>query len=44
MPYRAIIPMVIARELAEYESCDLIAVPSEFVRRTFVEKGVAERK
>ncbi len=42
--YRPINPGVIERELAEYEICDWIAVPSEFVRRTFIEKGVGEDK
>jgi len=32
------------RELQEYAECDLITIPSTFVRRTFVEKGVPERK
>ena len=44
IPYRPINPAVVERELGEYEICDLIAVPSEFVRRTFVEKGVPENK
>jgi len=44
VPYRAINPGVIERELREYQECDLIAVPSEFVRRTFIEKKVPESK
>ncbi|MGD0073558.1 MAG: glycosyltransferase family 4 protein [Candidatus Binataceae bacterium] len=44
VPYRPINPRVVERELGEYEICDLIAVPSEFARRTFVEKGVPEKK
>ncbi len=35
---------VVARELAEYESADAIAVPSRFVLRTFLEHGVPARK
>lgn len=35
---------VIARELAEYEAADAITVPSEFVRRTFIDQGVAPAK
>jgi glycosyltransferase involved in cell wall biosynthesis len=31
-------------ELREYEAADFIAVPSTFARRTFVERGVPERK
>lgn len=37
-------PAVCEREIAEYETADAITVPSSFVRRTFVERGVpAER-
>ena len=35
---------IVERELAEYENCDLIFVPSGFVYRTFVEEGLPERK
>lgn len=35
---------LIDRELAEYEYADLIVVPAEFARRTFVESGVPETK
>lgn len=34
----------IERELKEYEEADYIAVPSNFAKRTFVEKGVDEEK
>jgi alpha-maltose-1-phosphate synthase len=34
----------VARELAEYESADAIAVPSRFVLRSFLEHGVPARK
>jgi glycosyltransferase involved in cell wall biosynthesis len=44
VPYRPIDPRVIERELQEYQECDLIAVPSDFVYRTFIEKGVAREK
>ena len=44
VPYRAINPGAVERELEEYEICDLVAVPSEFVRRTFIENGVPEKK
>jgi glycosyltransferase involved in cell wall biosynthesis len=37
-------PRVIARALREYEEADRIVVPSEFVHRTFVEKGVSPEK
>lgn len=42
--YRGIDPWVAERELAEYESCDAIFVPSTFARRSFVERGVPEGK
>lgn len=35
---------VIEREIAEYEVADFIGIPSSFVRRTFIEKGVPDRK
>jgi glycosyltransferase involved in cell wall biosynthesis len=35
---------VIARTLREYEEADVLAVPSAFVRRTFVEQGVPVSK
>ncbi len=35
---------IVARELAEYESADAIAVPSQFVRRTFLDYGVPADK
>jgi len=44
MPYRPIDPRVIERELAEYDECDLIFVPSRFVQRSFIDKGVAQEK
>jgi glycosyltransferase involved in cell wall biosynthesis len=34
----------IIRELAEYELADAIAVPSQFVKRTFIQYGVPESK
>ena len=44
VPYYRIDPRVVEQELQEYEECDLITVPSDFVYRTFVEKGVAKEK
>ncbi len=44
VPYRQIDARVVERELQEYQECDLIAVPSDFVYRTFIEKGVAKEK
>lgn len=35
---------VIAKELEEYSLADYIAVPSNFVRNSFIEKGVSESK
>ena len=36
--------MIIDREQAEYEVADYIAVPSQFVRRSFIDRGVPEQK
>ncbi|MBI5401669.1 glycosyltransferase family 4 protein [Candidatus Wolfebacteria bacterium] len=40
LPHRKIIE----KELREYEEADYIAIPSSFVRRTFLEKGVSADK
>lgn len=37
-------PRVMAKEEAEYDAADAIAVPSEFVYRSFLEMGVSESK
>lgn len=37
-------PRSIERELIEYQNSDLITVPSRFVQRTFVKRGVDARK
>jgi len=37
-------PDVIRKEMKEYEEADYISVPSLFVKRTFLEKGIPERK
>ncbi|MEX2226024.1 MAG: glycosyltransferase family 4 protein [Dehalococcoidia bacterium] len=37
-------PGVIARTIREYEEADVLAVPAEFVRRTFIEQGVRASK
>jgi glycosyltransferase involved in cell wall biosynthesis len=42
--YPGIDPWTIERELAEYDSSDAICVPSEFVYRSFVEKGIPSYK
>ncbi len=42
--YAGIDRRTIERELAEYEECDLISVPSTFVRRSFIERGVPAEK
>ncbi len=42
--YRPIDRGTVDRELEEYKECDLITVPSEFSYRSFVAKGVPERK
>jgi glycosyltransferase involved in cell wall biosynthesis len=43
-PAAAVDPWAIEKELREYEEADAIAIPSSFVRRTFVARGVPERK
>jgi len=37
-------PKIIEKELQEYEEADYIAIPSRFVKRTFIEKGIPENK
>ena len=37
-------PKIIEKELREYEEADYIGIPSLFVKRTFLEKGVDEKK
>jgi glycosyltransferase involved in cell wall biosynthesis len=41
---RIVAPRVLAKELREYEEADYIAIPSSFVKKTFLEKGVPENK
>ncbi len=43
-PYREIHPRIVERELAEYEHCDLITVPSSFAMRSFAECGLPAEK
>ncbi len=44
IPYRGTDARIVERELAEYEFCDLISVPSSFALRSFLEKGAAREK
>jgi glycosyltransferase involved in cell wall biosynthesis len=37
-------PSITEKELQEYEEADYICVPSLFVKRTFIERGVSEKK
>lgn len=37
-------PKIVEKELQEYEEADYISIPSLFVKRTFLEKGVPEEK
>jgi glycosyltransferase involved in cell wall biosynthesis len=37
-------PRIVEKELEEYEQADYIAVPSHFVKRTFLERGTPEEK
>jgi glycosyltransferase involved in cell wall biosynthesis len=40
VPFAGIPAATIDRELAEYEACDAVVVPSAFARRSFVDHGV----
>ena len=42
--YAGIDPRVIDKEQHEYEQADIITVPSEFARRSFLEQGIADAK
>lgn len=44
VPLRLAHPKVIEKELKEYEEADFISVPSSFVKRTFLEKGIPAAK
>lgn len=44
MPFVGIDPRTIAREESEYDEADCITVPSTFVYRTFIEKGISANK
>jgi glycosyltransferase involved in cell wall biosynthesis len=44
LDYRATEDEIVHRELAEYEACDAIAVPTEYAARTFVAEGVPRSK
>jgi glycosyltransferase involved in cell wall biosynthesis len=37
-------PMVVDKELAEYREADFISVPSQYVKRTFLDQGIPENK
>jgi glycosyltransferase involved in cell wall biosynthesis len=37
-------PRVVERELAEYQEADFIAIPSQFVKETFLQQGISEEK
>ena len=37
-------PKVIEKEIAEYNLCDYVAIPSDFVKKTFIERNVSENK
>lgn len=44
LKFDAIHPGVYERELQEYDRADMIAIPSSFVKRTFLAQGVPEHK
>jgi len=37
-------PRVVERELTEYQEADFIAIPSQFVKETFLQQGIPEEK
>lgn len=37
-------PDIIEKELKEYQEADFISIPSDFVKRTFIAKGIPEKK
>ncbi|TKK68211.1 glycosyltransferase family 4 protein [Ilyomonas limi] len=44
LQYQPIDPRVINKEETEYEASDIITVPSEFARKSFIEMGVSANK
>lgn len=44
LPFAGIDARIMERELAEYEFCDLISVPSTFAMRSFIEQSVPREK
>jgi glycosyltransferase involved in cell wall biosynthesis len=44
LPFRHVDPVMIDRELQEYQGADLITVPSQFVYSSFLSKGVPPEK
>jgi glycosyltransferase involved in cell wall biosynthesis len=42
--FRGVDPRVIEKEEIEYEQADRITIPSEFVKKTFIDQGVPESK
>lgn len=43
-PFQVPHPKILKKELREYEEADYIAIPSLFVKRTFLEYGIPEKK
>lgn len=44
LKWKGIYSKVINRGILEYEQADYITIPSEFVKQTFIEKGIKEEK
>ncbi len=42
--YTKITPEIINREISEYKLADVIAVPSSFVKKTFIKNGISKEK
>jgi glycosyltransferase involved in cell wall biosynthesis len=37
-------PRIVETELSEYQEADYISIPSQFVKETFIQKGISEKK
>ncbi len=44
LKFKEIHPKIVEKELKEYEEANYICIPSLFVKRTFLEKGISEKK
>lgn len=44
IPYAGIDPRIVDKECAEYQAADAVLVPSDFVRRSFIDAGIEAKK